>query len=143
MRRLRGGELLALLGGAAVVVGLFVREYQNAGGDLNAFDTFGPAVVLLIAAALAAFALAATTLAERSPALPVAATVWTTLLGLVAMVAAIVRVLERPQHATNLCAGSWLVLAGAVAIFAGAWLAMGDERTSRHDAASVEPKPHP
>ena len=62
------------------------------------------------------------TLTERSPAVPIGAAVWTTLLGLTATVAGIVRVLERPEHATRLCVGSWLALAGAVAIFAGAWV---------------------
>jgi multisubunit Na+/H+ antiporter MnhB subunit len=143
VRKIRAGELLALVGAAGVLVSLFVRGYQNASGDLTALDTFGVAVVLLILAAMSALVLVFATLTERSPAVPIGAAVWTTLLGLIATVAGVVRVLERPEHATRLCFGSWLALAGAVSIFAGAWIAMGDERTSRHDAASPEPRPRP
>jgi hypothetical protein len=141
--RLRAGELLALTGGALVIASLFVRAYQNGSGDLTAFDTFGVAVALLMLGAASALVLVFMTLTERSPALPIGAAVWTTLLGLIATVAGVVRVLERPEHATRLCIGSWLGLAGAVAILAGAWIALGDERTSRHAGASPPPKPPP
>jgi hypothetical protein len=143
MSRPRVGELLAFAGAAIVIVSLFVRNYQNASGDLTAFDTFGPAVVLLIAAAAVALLLFGATLGERSPALPIALAIWTTLIGAIATGAAIVRVFERPEHATRLCIGAWFALAGAVAILAGALLSMRDERTSRHDAPSVEPRPAP
>ena len=114
-RRLRGGELLALAGAICVIVSLFLPWYESAAGKLSAWDTFGPAVALLIAAAAAALALFISALTERSPALPVAIGVWSTLLAIAAVVAAVVRVLERPQDATRLCAGAWLALAGALA----------------------------
>jgi hypothetical protein len=141
--RLRGGELLALVGAACVVVSIFLRNYENASGELTGLETFGPALALMLIAAAAGLVLAAATVTERSSALPVAAAVWTAVLGLVAVIAALVRVLERPQHATMVCAGAWLALAGAVAIFAGAWLSMHDERTSLYDAASPERRPPP
>jgi uncharacterized membrane protein HdeD (DUF308 family) len=143
LRRVRVGELLALLGAACVIVSLFEPWYEGALGQLDAWDTFGPAVVLLMAAACAALALVLSNLAERSPALPVSLAVWSVLLGLIAVIAAVVRVLERPDHATSLCAGAWLALAGAVAILAGAWQSLRDERTSAYEPASPEPRPRP
>jgi uncharacterized membrane protein HdeD (DUF308 family) len=143
LRRVRVGELLALLGAACVIVSLLEPWYEGALGRLDAWDTFGPAVVLLMAAACAALALVLSNLAERSPALPVSLAVWSVLLGLIAVIAAVVRVLERPDHATSLCAGAWLALAGAVAILAGAWQSVRDERTSLYDPASPEPRPRP
>jgi uncharacterized membrane protein HdeD (DUF308 family) len=143
LRRVRVGELLALLGAACVIVSLFEPWYEGALGRLDAWDTFGPAVVLLMAAACAALALVLSNLAERSPALPVSLAVWSVLLGLIAVIAAVVRVLERPDHATSLCAGAWLALAGAVAILAGAWQSLRDERTSRYEPARPEPRPRP
>jgi hypothetical protein len=59
------------------------------------------------------------------------------------VIAAVVRVLERPDHATTLCAGSWLALAGAVAILAGAWQSLRDERPSMYEPARPEPRPRP
>jgi hypothetical protein len=141
--RLRLGELLALAGAACVIVSLLEPWYESTLGRLNAWDTFGPGVALLMAAACAALALVLATLAERSPALPVSLAIWTTLLGLIAVIAAVVRVLERPDHATSLCAGAWLALAGAVAILAGGWQSLRDERTSLYKPANPELRPRP
>ncbi len=135
MRRLRSGELVALAGAICVIIALLLPWYETTLGNLSAWDTFGPAVVLLIAAVAAALALVVSTLAERTTALPVATGVWSTLFGVIAVVAAVVRVLERPQHATGLCAGAWLALAGAVLILAGSWQSMRDERPSLYEPA--------
>lgn len=140
-RRLRLGELLALLGAVCVMVAIAaLRWYETPGGSLSAWETFGPAIVLLALAAVLALVLTVATLTERSPALPVAAAVWTTTLGLVAVVAAIVRVLERPHAATGLCAGAWLALAGALAILLGAWQSMRDDRTGLYPPANPTPR---
>jgi hypothetical protein len=141
---MRVGETLALLGAVLVLISLLLPWYE-AGilGNLSAWDTFGPAVALLIAAAFAALAMVASALTERSTALPVAIGVWTVAVGLIGAVAAIVRVLERPDHATGLCAGPWLALAGALAIPLGAWLALRDEHASLYKPLSPPPRPRP
>lgn len=138
LTRIRLGELLATAGAICLVVSFTLPWYENAGGKLDAWSTFGPAVVLLMAAAIAALVLLLVTVAERTPALPVAAAVWGVLFGLLAVVAAIVRVLERPDHATSLCAGAWLALAGAVAVLLGAWQSIRDERTSQYEPPTPE-----
>jgi drug/metabolite transporter (DMT)-like permease len=143
LRRLRLGELLALAGAICVIVSLFERWYENAYGNLSAWDTFGPAVVLLIAAAAAALGLVLSTITERSTALPVAAAVWSTLWGIIAVIAAIVRVLERPEHATSVCVGAWLALAGAVLMLVGSWQSLRDERISLYEPAQPLPLPPP
>jgi hypothetical protein len=138
VRRLRLGELLAAAGAVCLIVALTLPWYENAEGKLSAWSTFGPAVVLLMLAAIAALALLLATVTERTPALPVATAVWSVLFGLIAVVAALVRVLERPDHATMLCAGAWLALVGAVAVLLGSWQSIRDERTSRYEPASPE-----
>jgi hypothetical protein len=143
LRRLRLGELLALAGAICVIVSLFLPWYESSLGKLSAWDTFGPALVLLIAAAAAALGLVLSTMTERSTALPVAAAVWSTLFGIVAVIAAVVRVLERPEHATRLCAGAWLALAGAILMLAGSWQSMRDERGSMYEPAEPPPLPPP
>jgi len=140
MRRIRPGEALAATGAVCVIVALTLPWYENAEGKLSAWSTFGPAVVLLILATIAALVLFFSTLTARSPALPVAAGVWSVLFALIAVIAAIVRVLERPDHATSLCAGAWLALVGAVAMLAGSWWSMSDERTSLYEPARPEPR---
>jgi hypothetical protein len=140
LQRLRTGELLALAGAICLVVAFTRPWYESPTGLLDAWDTFGPAVALLLAATCAALALVVSTVTERSTALPVSTAVWSVLLGLIAVVAAVVRVLERPDHATSLCAGAWLALAGAVAILAGAWQSLRDERPSLYEPATPEPR---
>ena len=59
------------------------------------------------------------------------------------LIAAVVRVLERPDHASSLCAGAWLALVGSALILIGAWLALRDERPSMYDRATPVPRPRP
>jgi hypothetical protein len=140
LRRIRLGELIALLGAVCVAVSLLMSWYQSPSGNLDAWQTFGPAVVLLMLACAAALFLFISTLTERSSALPVAGAVWATFLGMIAVISAVVRVLERPHGATSLCAGAWLALIGALAILIGAWQSMRDERTSMFKAPDIEPR---
>jgi len=143
LRRLRSGELLALAGAICVIVALTLPWYEAAGRNLGAWATFGPAVALLMLSAVAGLALVVATVTERSTALPVAAAIWGTTLGFVGVVAAVVRVLERPENATALCAGAWLGLIGAVALLAGSWQSMRDERTGCYPPADIEARPPP
>jgi hypothetical protein len=144
LRRIRLGELTVLLGVACVVAALLLPWYGGSTlGTLDAWDTFGAAVVLLIVAACAGLALVVSALAERAPALPVALDVWSIVVGLIGVVAALVRLLERPDNATSLCAGAWLAVVGAVAIAVGAWLSLRDERASLYEPRWPPPRPRP
>jgi hypothetical protein len=144
LSKVRAGELLALVGAACVIVSLLVPYYEGPStGTLTVWDTFGPAAALLLAATAAGLCLFATTLTERSTALPVVAAVWAIPLGLAGVISAIVRLLERPSHASAVCSGAWLALAGALAILAGAWQAIGDERRSKYSPATPASRPRP
>ncbi|HEY2632323.1 MAG TPA: hypothetical protein VGI26_08095 [Solirubrobacteraceae bacterium] len=138
LSRMRLGELGALAGAICIVVALTLPWYGNLEGKLSVWSTFGPAVVLIMLAALAGLGLALATITERSPAFPVATAVWGTLVGVVGVIAAIVRVLERPDSATMLCAGAWLALVGTLLVAGGSWQSMRDERTSRYPPAKPE-----
>ena len=143
LSRLRVGEILALIGAAGVIFALALPWYENAGRTLDAWDTFGPAVVLLLLSAVVALVLVVATVTERSTALPVAAAIWSTFFGFVAVIAAIVRLLERPQGSSSLCAGAWVALAGALLIAVGSWESIRDERTRRYPPANPEPRVPP
>ncbi|MFZ2049346.1 MAG: hypothetical protein WB698_10185 [Solirubrobacteraceae bacterium] len=146
LRRVRLGELMALVGAVCVIVSLTQAWYggaspaqgADAAGHLDAWSSFGPTIVLLIIACVLALLLVFANIFERSTALPVASAVWCTLFGLIATIAAIVRVLERPDGASGLQAGAWLALAGAILILAGGWQSMRDERPELYAAADVE-----
>jgi drug/metabolite transporter (DMT)-like permease len=142
--RLRLGEVTALIGAGALIASLFVRHYENAAGNLSIWDTFGPAAALLLSAICGALMMVVAALSERdSPALPVSTAVWSVLLGLLGFVAALIRVFERPEHATMACIGVWLALAGATLVLIGSWWTVRDERPSRYPPARPQPRPQP
>lgn len=143
LRQLRLGELAALIGAALVIVATFLRNYEGPSGTLDAWQTFGPAVVLLVLAACAGLATALAAVGARTSSLPVVTAVWTVLIGLIGVVAAVVRVLEHPDHATRVCAGCWIALAGAVLVFAGAWQAIRDERQALYPPVRPQPRARP
>jgi hypothetical protein len=143
LRRLRAGESLALLGAIGIAVALTMRWYEAPQGNLDAWNTFGPTIALLILAAGAGFWLALATVTERTVALPIAAAVWGTLLGFCGVVSAAVRLLERPDHATMLCAGAWIAFAGALLVLIGCWQSMRDERTGLYTPAEPPVRPAP
>ena len=143
LKQFRLGEMIVSIGAVLLIVSLLRPWYETPIGTLDAWDTFGPAVILLLTALCGALAMVLSAVTERSTALPVSTAVWCVLLGLIATVAALVRVLERPEHATSLCVGPWLALAGAIAVLLGAWLALRDERPSLYEPAEPEPRPRP
>jgi hypothetical protein len=143
LTRLRIGELVVAAGVVCVIVALTLPWYQTAEGNLSAWGTFGFGVVLVMLAAAAGLLLVLATVTERSTALPVAAAVWSILFGAIGVLAAIVRVLERPHGATSLCAGAWVALAGTILILAGSWESIRDERTKLYPRAEPEPRKPP
>jgi hypothetical protein len=145
IRRLRLGESLALLGVGCLVASMFVPWYSSPAGNLSLWETFGPGAALILASLCAGLAVLVSALAEHGedPSVAVAAAVWGVLVGLAGTIAAIVRVLERPDNAGSSCAGPWLGLAGTAAILLGAWLVLRDERPSLYRPANPQPRPRP
>jgi len=148
LSRLRPGELLAAAGGVALLGVMFLEWYelQGAGGirsiGLTAWQAFGLLDVILAIAAIAAIALAAVTAARRSPAVPVAAGVVTSTLGIVATVLLLYRIVNQPgpNAFVEVKLGAFLGFLCTLALAAGAWSSMRDERWA---PAPVEPDVHP
>lgn len=139
----RSGELLAAIGTAAVIASLALPWYEAPLHALDAWETFGATVVLLMLCALGGLALLGAALWERSPALPVAAALWAIVLGLSGVICSIVRLLERPDGSTGLCSGPWVAFGGALLVLAGAWQSLRDERTDRYPPANPPPRKPP
>jgi len=132
LTRLRLGELLATVGAVALAVLSLRPWFQGPSGNLTAWDVFGVTDVLIVVDVLSALALFVATITERTAALPVAAAVWTIPIALITSIAILVRVLVKPDGATGHCPASWLALVASLAILAGAWLSIRDERTGRY-----------
>ena len=73
IKRLRSGELLVLAGSICLIVSMFVPWYTSPIGNLDMWDTFGPAVALILASLCAGLAVVVTAVTERgNPSLAVA-----------------------------------------------------------------------
>lgn len=167
LQRLRTGELISGAAGVMLAVTMFVPWYGGAGtavptplGPLtwqNAWQAFSVVDLLLFVTIVAAIGAAVLAGTQTSVALPVAASVVVTALGIVAMVTVLYRLVDEPgvdpYKTIELGAYGGLVLCAAIAV--GGWLSMRDEGTSISKAVSelerrwatedvpVEPPPRP
>lgn len=165
--RLRPGEVVAALGSISLLVLLFldwvqpeVSVIREPGADVPAplegqagaavdgylartsesgWTGLGiPVVVLLVLLALAGLVLAGLTVSRMPVALPVAAEVVTSFLGIVVSLVLLLRLtLGQPDldlgfrdQDVAILAPAWLGLASCALIGGGAWWAMSDERTT-------------
>jgi hypothetical protein len=167
LTRLRTGELIALLGALALLVSLFLRWYR--GGEYRIGETGTRflrdaaasgwsslgwlALIPIVLAIACGLALVVVTLAERdSAAIPVTIGVTAVPWALLAVIAILVRLVAQPgpNAFVDVRWPAYLGLAGALAILAGAWRAIGDERTDTaaaraqtERALSVRGEPRP
>ena len=119
-----------------LAVALFLPWYEFGAVQHDAWNSLTVAELPAAVAALLALSLVPAiaddvqhvTILQRSPALPVALAVWTTTVGLVAVVAVVVRVLVLPGAASERCYGLWLALAGTIGVLVAGWLSVRDER---------------
>ena len=157
LTRLRSGEIVAGLGVVALLVALFLPWF---GGEPLTYAPVGElpsdfaeqresgwaalgwlALVPLVATIALGIALVVTTVFERTPAVPLAIGVMTVPWALLAVLAILVRLIAQPGLGIGVADvyvqvrwPAYLGLAGVVAVLAGAWRALADERTDTTEA---------
>jgi hypothetical protein len=163
--RLRTGELIALAGAVALFVLLFLDWFgveatagpAIQGGLLRgALHTTGWSalgwllVVLLVLAMAMAVALAVVTAGERAVAQMVAVAVLTTVIGGLAAFVLLLRLITQPGLGIGLENAlvdvkpvAWLGFLCVLAIPAGGWVTLADERTDAPESAYTPPPPRP
>jgi drug/metabolite transporter (DMT)-like permease len=142
-RRLRAGEVVAALAGAALLGSLFLPWY---GDDLSGWGALGVIDVLLALVAALTLALALLTATQQVPPVPLALAVLLTIVGALAALLVLFRAVDLPDSAQGREWGLWLALAATLGVVAGGCLSMADERLSspgRHTDASGRPAPPP
>jgi hypothetical protein len=139
LSRLRTADLIAGLGGVALLATLFLTWYSAGGSpgggdgegslDLNAWDAFSITDLILALTALSGIGLAVLTASRRSPALPVAAGVITTTLGTLATLLVLYRILNQPgpNEFLDVRLGAFLGFLSVLAVAAGGFRAIRDE----------------
>jgi len=141
-RRLRRGEVIAAAGGVLLLVVMFLDWYAAGGVDgvgsqgFTAWQSFDVLDVILALVALLAILLAGLAATQRSPALPVAASVVTAATGILAALLVLYRILNQPgpNDFVEVSYGAFLGFLCVLAIAAGGWDAMSEDDTSFDDA---------
>lgn len=147
--KLRTGELIAGISGVLLLIIMFlpwygvggsIGEFASAAGvdtDASAWQAFDFVDLLLFVTALAAIGAAALGATGRSVALPVAASVVVTVLGVVVVLLVLYRIVNQPgpNELVDLKFGVFLGFLVCLGIAAGGFLSMADEGTSIGDAA--------
>lgn len=156
--RLRKGEWLAAAASVALLGVMFLPWFGLEGPAFSALDRLpaeGRSVSAwqaftiwdFVLAALAALGLATAALAamRSAPAAPIAAVVVTSGVAILLAPALLMRILfpPGPNALVEPRYGAWLGLLCVFGIGAGAWLAMGDERTDATERPFIEPQPAP
>jgi hypothetical protein len=145
VKRLRVGEWSAGLGGALLLVALFL-DWVGPGGQ-SGWSALGwlTLVFCLAAIAVAAWLVLATVLAHPVAQL-VAAAALTALLGTLAVLVLLVRTaVAQPgvDAVTSIEGGAYLGLLAALLIAVGGWWAIADERTDAPESAYTPPPARP
>jgi hypothetical protein len=161
LRRLRAGEWIAAVSGAALLASLFLPWYTVAdvaagtgwasyaplgAATVTGWESLGLLDVVLALIALFAIALLVVTTTQSVAAVPIAMDALVTLAGILATLLVLIRVIWLPDDADGREWALWLALAGSLGIVVGGAFAMRDERLSppgRHTDASGRPTAGP
>jgi hypothetical protein len=144
LSRVRSGEWLALVGAVALAILLCFNWFflstpdARVGQHESGWLSLGwPIMLLLGATILVALAMVFTTATQRAQGWPIVLTVLTFGLGLIATLAVALRLIAQPGLGVD--AGNadveieplaWLGLLSVIALTAGGWISMLDERTN-------------
>lgn len=152
MRRIRRGEALMGVGAIALFVLLFADWFKGGGVSGSGWSSLGWALDVLLAALLVMVAITVGSILTRAKvAIAIGATVLTTVLAIVTLVIALLRVLIfQPDldlglgnEAVTVQVAGYLGLVALAMVAVGGWLAIADERTDAPDSAYTPPPPRP
>jgi hypothetical protein len=152
VKRLRAGEALTAIGAVALLGLLFAHWFSGGGVSRSGWSSVGWGLVVLLAGLLfAAAVLVVATIANAKPAIIVGSAVVTVCVGVVTLIAALVRVLIfQPalglglgNDAVSVQVAGYVGLVALVLIAAGAWTTLADERTEAPESAYTPPPPRP
>jgi hypothetical protein len=147
--KLRTGELIAGISGVLLLIVMFFSWYgiggaagnilsaANVDTTVNAWKAFDFIDLVLFVTAVVAIGAAVLAASGRSVALPVAASVVVTVLGIVVALLVLYRILNQPgpNDVVDVKFGAYLGFLVCLGIAVGGFLSMADEGTSLGDAA--------
>jgi hypothetical protein len=128
LRKLRNGDWIALAGGVAMLVALFLPWYGAGGQTVSGWQALTVIDIVLVVCALFGIAQWFFTIQQPTPAMPLAVAglaVWASML---AILLTLFRLVDAPADGLGVEYGVFVALAAAAALFAGSWRSLGDER---------------
>jgi uncharacterized membrane protein len=151
LRWLKPGEIVAGAAGVLLMVSLFLPWYSvgvelpGAGrlvARISGWEALTVIDVLLAIAALCGIALLVAQATARRPDLPVTLSVISTVVGIMATLLVLFRLIDAPAPSDR-AIGIWLALLGAAGVAAGGWRSIADERNRGVPERPVEARPAP
>ena len=133
VRRIRSGELVAALGAGGLAVVMFLAWF----GGRSAWETLTVGRVLLVLTIALGTTLVVLTLRKRAVSMATSAATVTVGLGTFTLLYLLYRVgIDEPgaNGEVSIDAGAYIGLGCALAIVAGAWRTLADERTGAADS---------
>jgi hypothetical protein len=128
---LRLGELVGAVSGLGLLVSSFLPWYSAGGEDATAWQAFSVVDIVLAAAAVAALSVAIVVLARLSVSYPVAGSAVTALLGGIALICVVFRLIDPPGSGdVGREIGLWLGLLATAGVAWGGYLGMQEPRSA-------------
>jgi hypothetical protein len=145
MRRLRDGEWVAGAGAVALLAALFLHWYGAGPFEATAWQAFDVLDVVLVLLALVPIALVFTQATRRSPSIPVALSVFTTIAGGLAALLILYRIINQPgpNDLVDVQLGAWLGLVASLVIAGGGWRSLRVEPIPGTPLPPIEDLPTP
>jgi hypothetical protein len=125
LRRIRTGEVLAGIGGAALLASLFLPWFSSGGEGLDGWHSLRFTDLFVAVAGFLGLALPLISATQAKADLPISATATAALAGFVAGLLVAYRLLDPLGEQRD--TGIFLALAGAGVVFAAAWRTMSSE----------------
>ena len=139
LRKLRNGDWIALAGGVALIVSLFLPWYGAGGETASGWQSLTVFDVVLCVCALFGIAQWFFTAQQPTPAVPLAAAGLSAWTGILATLLTVVRLIDAPADGLGIEYGAVVALIASIALFAGAWRSLGDERIRLRDGRWSRP----
>ena len=129
LRRLRIGEWVTALAGAALVVAVFLPWYETSAGDgMSGLEVLSVTDIVVLIAGVGAVALWALTATQRTVAMPLALNALLVPVIFVAAVLTLFRLVDMPFDGAERALGVWLGAVSALAAVPASLVALRDER---------------
>lgn len=138
-RRLRNGDWIALIAGLALIGSLFLPWYGAGGETATGWEALSAIDITLTVCALFGIAQWFFTAQQPTPAVPLAISGMGAWAAIVAMVLLVIRLIDAPADGLGIEYGVPVALLAAIALFTGAWRALGDERIRMPDGRWSRP----